>query len=100
MMEKNGEKRGPLAWMAGNSVAANLLMIVLLVGGLIWALQIKQEVFPDFDPDHVNITVAYPGRVLKRLSRRLFLPLRRPFPAWRVLERLLPAREKAQALYR
>jgi hypothetical protein len=27
--------RGPLAWMAGNSVIANLLMFVFLVGGLI-----------------------------------------------------------------
>ena len=29
--------RGPLAWMANNIVAANLLMIVLLVGGFIVA---------------------------------------------------------------
>ena len=27
---------GPIAWMAGHSVAANLLMLVFLVGGLIW----------------------------------------------------------------
>ena len=47
--------------MAGNSVAANLLMIVFLVGGLIWITQIKQEVFPDFDLDYVNISVSYPG---------------------------------------
>ena len=30
-----GRARGPIAWMAGNSVAANLLMLFLLVGGLI-----------------------------------------------------------------
>jgi multidrug efflux pump subunit AcrB len=59
-IEKNNNRRGPLAWMAGNSVAANLLMLVLLVGGLIWAMQIKQEVFPDFDLDYVTITVPYP----------------------------------------
>jgi len=47
--------------MAGNSVAANLLMIVLLVGGLLAALQIKQEVFPELEIDMVIITVAYPG---------------------------------------
>jgi multidrug efflux pump subunit AcrB len=54
-------KRGAIAWMAGNSVAANLIMIVCLVGGLMVGLQIKQEVFPDFNMDQVNVTVSYPG---------------------------------------
>ncbi len=63
MSEKNTEKNfhGPVAWMAGNSVTANLLMIVFLVGGLLAGLRIKQEVFPEFSMDMVNITVAYPG---------------------------------------
>ena len=58
--EKN-TSRGPIAWMAGHSVTANLLMVVFLVGGLIWGTRIKQEVFPDFDLDFITITVAYPG---------------------------------------
>ncbi len=53
--------KGPIAWMAGHSVAANLLMLVFLVGGIILASNIKQEVFPDFDTDQVQITVVYPG---------------------------------------
>ncbi|MGE4421334.1 MAG: efflux RND transporter permease subunit [Pseudodesulfovibrio sp.] len=57
--QENG--KGPIAWMAGNSVAANLLMVVFLVGGLIFALQIKQEVFPEFSLDTVSITISYPG---------------------------------------
>jgi len=52
---------GPLAWMAKNSVAANLLMLVLVVGGLIMLPRVKQEVFPEFDLDIVTISVAYPG---------------------------------------
>lgn len=53
--------KGPVAWMAGNSVAANLIMAVLLIGGLFMAFNIKQEVFPEFSLDQVNISVAYPG---------------------------------------
>ena len=53
--------RGPLAWMAGNSVVANLLMFVFLVGGLIVGWHIKQEIFPDFTIDKVVINVSYPG---------------------------------------
>ncbi len=57
----NAEKKGPLAWMAGNSVAANLLMLVFLVGGYIWMSRIKQEVFPEMELDNVTVQVAYPG---------------------------------------
>ncbi|NQT81946.1 efflux RND transporter permease subunit [bacterium] len=54
-------KRGPVAWMASNRVAANLLMIFLLGGGFLASLRIKQEVFPEFDLDMILISVAYPG---------------------------------------
>ncbi len=72
-IEKNNNRHGPLAWMAGNSVAANLLMLVLLVGGLIWGMQIKQEVFPDFDMDYVTISVPYPGASPEELEQGIIL---------------------------
>ena len=52
---------GALAWMARNPVAANLLMVVLLAGGVLGLTRIKQEVFPEFELDTIAITVAYPG---------------------------------------
>ena len=67
--------RGPLAWMAGHSVAANLLMAVFLVGGLFWALQIKKEVFPDFELDIVRITVPYPGASPEEVERGIVLAI-------------------------
>lgn len=53
--------KGPIAWMARNNVAANLLMVFFIVGGLIIFMTVKQEVFPEFDMDIVNISVPYPG---------------------------------------
>ena len=67
--------RGPIAWMAGHSVAANLLMAVFLVGGLFWALQIKKEVFPDFELDIVTITVPYPGASPEEVERGIVLAI-------------------------
>ena len=52
---------GMIAWMTRNGVTANLLMVVLLVGGFFASLQIKKEVFPEFSLDLVTVTVAYPG---------------------------------------
>lgn len=66
-------QRGSIAWMAGNSVAANLLMLVLLVGGLIWGTQIKQEVFPEFDLDRVTVSVSYPGASPEEVEQGILL---------------------------
>ena len=56
------QERGPIAWMAKNAVAANVLMLVLIVGGLVTlASGIKQEVFPEVELDIVSIQVTYPG---------------------------------------
>ncbi len=53
--------KGVLAWFAKNPVAANLVMIVLLVGGALSASTIKMELFPEFSMDLVTVTVPYPG---------------------------------------
>jgi multidrug efflux pump subunit AcrB len=64
-----------IAWMAGHSVTANLLMFVFLVGGLILGLKIKKEVFPDFELDIVNITVPYPGASPEEIERGIILAI-------------------------
>ena len=71
--KKQSEKKGPLAWMAGHSVTANLLMLILLVGGLFWGSRIKQELFPDFELDIVNISVSYPGASPEEVERGIIL---------------------------
>ena len=53
--------KGPISWMAQNSIPANLLMLLLLVAGFISAMQIRKEVFPEFDLDFVSVAVPYPG---------------------------------------
>ncbi|MBT8341949.1 MAG: efflux RND transporter permease subunit, partial [Desulfatitalea sp.] len=65
--------RGPIHWMAGHSVAANLLMVVLLIGGLIYSAQVKKEVFPDFDLDIITVSVPYPGASPEEVERSILL---------------------------
>jgi len=52
---------GPIAWMAQNSVASNLLMLMFIVGGLLFIPRVKQEVFPEITLDTVSVNVVYPG---------------------------------------
>ena len=65
--------RGPLAWLAANPVAANLLMLVLLIGGWIIGSGVKQEVFPEFDADIVTIDIAYPGASPEEVEQGVIL---------------------------
>lgn len=53
--------KGIIAWFARNSVAANLLMWALLIGGLFSTVLINKEVFPSFNLNLLSISVAYPG---------------------------------------
>jgi multidrug efflux pump subunit AcrB len=55
------EAGGPVAFMARNRVAANLLMVFLVAAGLFSVRGIVQEVFPEFSLDQVSVSVLYPG---------------------------------------
>ena len=54
-------ERGVLAAFANNSVAANLLMGLMLVGGLVAGFGLNAQIFPTVDPGQISITVPYPG---------------------------------------
>ncbi len=54
-------RKGPLAWFAANHVAANILMIFVLVSGALALLTMVIEVFPEIDTDTVTISVPYRG---------------------------------------
>jgi multidrug efflux pump subunit AcrB len=50
-----------IAWFAKNPVAANLLMIFIVVSGAISIFSVNSEVFPEFSLDMVSIQVPYLG---------------------------------------
>mgnify|MGYP002825315387 CR=1 FL=1 len=50
-----------IAWFAKNGVAANLLMVFLVVGGGFALVTMKMELFPAFSLDAISISVPYPG---------------------------------------
>jgi multidrug efflux pump subunit AcrB len=68
-----------IGWFAENHVAANLLMIFLLLGGTITGLTMKVEVFPETDLDIITITTEYPGAspseveeaILRRIEEKI-----------------------------
>jgi multidrug efflux pump subunit AcrB len=67
--------KGAVQWMTKNHVAANLLMLLLVVGGLIKGFGIKQEVFPEITLDRVIVSVAYPGAGPEEVEEGILLKI-------------------------
>ncbi|MGI5308978.1 efflux RND transporter permease subunit [Rheinheimera sp. WS51] len=53
--------KGIIAWFARNSVAANLLMAIILVAGTASLFTIKKQIFPEIALEQVNIRIPYLG---------------------------------------
>ncbi|MFT5126882.1 MAG: multidrug efflux pump subunit AcrB [Rhodothermales bacterium] len=64
-----------IRWFCKNDVAANLLMVVILIGGLVCASRVPLEIFPDFSLDMITVRVpvrgATPGEVEESVLIRI-----------------------------
>lgn len=58
-MDNSTPQRGIIAWFAGNSVAANLLMISVIILGLLSFNQLRKEAFPPWATDSITISMTY-----------------------------------------
>ncbi|WJG11062.1 efflux RND transporter permease subunit [Aliiglaciecola sp. LCG003] len=54
-------EKGLIAWFARNSVAANLLMWILIFGGILASYTIHKQVFPNFTFNNIVVRVPYLG---------------------------------------
>ncbi len=68
-------RQGPIAWMANNAIAANLLMIILIGAGIYTAVTMQKEVEPNYAPDQVDVTVSYPGASPEEVEQGIVLPV-------------------------
>lgn len=53
--------RGVIRWAIDNSPAMNTLMVGVLIVGVWSLLNLRREVFPEFDLEIILVTVPYPG---------------------------------------
>ena len=61
--------------MAGHSVAANLVMLACIIGGLLSLNNIRQEVFPEFEIDAISVSVVYPGASPEEVESGIILAI-------------------------
>ncbi|CAK8716274.1 Efflux RND transporter permease subunit [Candidatus Electrothrix laxa] len=100
MQSPSSQPSGLIAWMAGNHVAANLLMFLLVIGGLIAANRITKEVFPSYDLDIVNISMSYPGASPEEVEQGIILAMEEEIRSLENIERVTSTANEGRASVR
>ncbi|MCY3556591.1 MAG: efflux RND transporter permease subunit [Gemmatimonadetes bacterium] len=78
MSMENGnhkEPSGPIAYMAGNSVAANLLMWAIVAAGLVSLTGIDREAWPTTPFYHIEVSMAYPGATPEEIEESIVVKI-------------------------
>ena len=74
-MAERQPRLGLIAWMSGNHVAANLLMVTMILGGLLGFSDIRQEITPDFSLESISVSVTYPGASPEEVEEGIVLAI-------------------------
>ncbi len=67
--------QGTIALFAGHRVAANLLMLLLILAGLFGLRNLNTQFFPTFDLDIVTVQVVWSGATAEDVERSILLPV-------------------------
>ncbi len=69
------EPPGPIAYMAGNSVAANLMMCAIVAFGLVSLTGLDREAWPTVPFYHVEVSMAYPGATPEEVEESIVVKI-------------------------
>jgi multidrug efflux pump subunit AcrB len=64
-----------IRWFSRNHVAANLLMLLVMVGGLGAWFEMKKEIFPETSIDAINIRIPYPNATPEEVEKGAVIPV-------------------------
>lgn len=70
-----GEPGGPIAYMASNRVAANLLMFGILAAGFVALGALEREAWPTVPFNTIEVSVAYPGAVPEEVEESIIVKI-------------------------
>lgn len=67
------KQSGIIAWFANNSVAANLLMMFIIVMGSFSYQNLNKKMFPEFNPNTIQIVVPHLGAAPEEVEEAVIL---------------------------
>lgn len=60
-----------IKWFIDNPIAANLLMIAMLIGGYAGYGSVKKETFPSVEGNVITVSMAYPGAASSEVEQQI-----------------------------
>jgi hypothetical protein len=96
-MSSHLRSAGPISWMARHSVAPNLLMLVLILGGIFMSTKIKQEYLPATDRDTVTVAIALPGATPEEVEQSIILAVEEELRSVQGIEKLVATANEGSA---
>lgn len=75
-------------YWARNRVAANFLMVALIVGGLYTWIRLKKEIFPEISSNFINVQTPYPNATPEEVEKGVCVPIEEAIQDLDGIERL------------
>ena len=75
MENHNDTQHGIISWFARNSVAANLMMIFIIIMGILSYLNIQRQMFPNIEINYINVEATYPGASPQEIEESIFIKI-------------------------
>ena len=75
MSDPLNPQSGIISWFARNSVAANLLMIFILIMGAFGYKTIQRQMFPNIEINYINITAQYRGASPQEIEESILIKI-------------------------
>lgn len=75
MTNETTQQKGLIAWFTYNPVAANLLMVFIILGGLISYSMMTKRMQPDIQPNMVRISVPYLGAAPEEVEQGVIVKI-------------------------
>ncbi|TMS94446.1 acriflavin resistance protein [Pseudoalteromonas sp. S201] len=82
-------EKGLIAWFARNPVAANLLMIFILIGGILTAFTIRKQMFPQFESNWISVSAVYPGAAPQEVEEGITIKVEENLESIEGIKRLI-----------
>ncbi|WP_100655622.1 efflux RND transporter permease subunit [Alteromonas flava] len=75
MSAHNDTQSGIIAFFARNSVAANLLMVFIIIMGVVSYFTIQRQMFPNIEINYINVSAQYRGASPQEIEESILIKI-------------------------
>ena len=92
-------QRGLIASFSEHRLAANLLMVLMIMAGLFGLQQLNRQLFPNFDFDFITVTVPWRGASPEDIERAITIPVEQNLKTLANTRRMIARSEPGRASF-